>query len=33
MADHVLALDRGQGEGVAAVEATGAETATAAAPH
>lgn len=33
MADHVLAPDRGQGEGVEVVEATGVETATAAAPH
>lgn len=33
MADHGLAHDRGQGEGVEAVEATGAETATAAVPH
>lgn len=33
LADHVPAHDRGPGEGVEAVEATGAETATAAAPH
>lgn len=33
MADHALAHDREQGEGVEVVEATGGETATAAAPH
>lgn len=33
VADHAPAHDRGQGDGVEAVEATGEETATAAAPH